>query len=374
MNACAARFREGVYGAPDLAAAVVDDWRSRLATGRVSARMSRKHRDGTGTDYSEHIDACLARAEAALTRAQRPNKQAAREAADALHEADLSLELVVRLFRESLAAQGKRKLRSSWAETLRELEAYEAHKNRFIRHNLRLVVSIAKQYRASGLSFLDLLQEGNLGLIRAVEKFDHTLGYKFSTYAVWWIEQSMVRAVRGQSDVVHAPDSLVQKMRKLERAQHGFEIAHGRPAALDELPEMADTTPEDLDAMRTAVMPSLSLEAPVPGTDDVRVADALADPMIEDPLGAIDTTEVRRILDGMIETLPQREREIIQRRFGLIGDDTQTLEQVGAHLGLSRERVRQLERGALDLLREQLDRLGPMDASIEPLPLLSARA
>jgi RNA polymerase sigma factor (sigma-70 family) len=163
-------------------------------------------------------------------------------------------------------------------------------------------------------------------------------------------------------------------MRKLERAQHGFELAHGRPPGPDELPELQGTTPEDLDAMRAAVMPSLSLEAPVPGTDDVRVADALADPAIEDPLGSIDTTEVRRILDGLVETLPEREREIIQRRFGLIGDDTQTLEQVGTHLGLSRERVRQLERGALDLLREQLDRIGPLAASIEPLPPLAARA
>jgi RNA polymerase sigma factor (sigma-70 family) len=372
MDLHAGSFRSHVYGSPDLAAAIVDDWRDRLATGRVSARMSRHHRDGSGRDHGIQVDACLERAEAALRRAQPPNRAAAREAAEALEEADLSLELVIKLFRESLACTDPRRLPASWKAAQGDLQAYEEQKNRFVRHNLRLVVSVAKQYRGRGVSFLDLLQEGNLGLIRAVEKFDHSLGYKFSTYAVWWIEQSVARAARSQSDGVHAPDSIVQRARTLERAEQLFELTHGRPAAAEDLAALEGTTVEEIDALRTTRRRSVSLEAPVAGADDVCVGDALADTRLEDPAARVDRDQIRRILDGLVTALPPRERQIIQRRFGLIGNDVETLEQVGGHLGLSRERVRQLERGALGLLREQLERIGPMQASLEPLPPLEA--
>ena len=372
MNEHSQHFRDTVYGAPDLAAAIVDDWRRRLANGLVTARMSRRHRDGTGTDYATQIDSALGCAEQALRRAQPPNRSAAREAAEALADADLSLELVTRLFRTSLATRSARSLPRHWREARHHLDEYEQRKHRVIRHNLRLVVAIAKRFQSSGLSFLDLIQEGNLGLIRAVEKFDHTLGYQFSTYAVWWIEQAMVRAVRSQGELVPAPDNVVQKRKSIERAVANFELTYGRPPGPDELPDTAGATLTELDALRATGMSSVSLEAPILGTDDLLLRDSLPEEREQGPIDSIDRDQVRHLLDGLIRGLSEREQQIIQRRFGLLGE-RETLEAVGQELGLSRERVRQLEHRAIQQLRETLDQTGDLAASVEPVRRVGTR-
>ncbi|MEZ4215884.1 MAG: sigma-70 family RNA polymerase sigma factor [Myxococcota bacterium] len=351
MRARAARFRELAYALPDFASAIVDDWRARLEEGHVTGRMSARHRDGTGTDYSGEIDAALARAEAELCRAQAPNAAARARVASALHDAGLSLELVVRLFRASLAARERRRLPAAWREAARELDRHAELKNRFVRHNLRLVVSIAKGYRGRGLGFFDLIQEGNVGLIRAVEKFDHELGYKFSTYAVWWIQQAIARAVRVQPETVQTPTHVAQRAARVERAQAAIFAREGRRATAEELAARARTSAEEVEVLRTARAHTVSIEAPVAGTDSLQLADLLADEEAGSPVDDLDRERIAHVLWNAIEDLPDRERTILRYRFGLETGDAETLEQVGQRLSLSRERVRQLERGALAALR-----------------------
>lgn len=366
MNEHSARFLDLVYRTPDLAAALIDDWNARLQSGRVTARMSRHHRDGKGIDYSKTVDRCMERAQAALERAQPPNPKAADEAAEALHEADLSLELVACCFRDSLRSARGRRLPRAWKEASRELDEYQRHKTRFVRHNLRLVVSVAKPYKGRGIPFLDLVQEGNIGLIRAVEKFDHTLGYKFSTYAVWWIEQAVARCVRAQSQLVSTPEPMRQLDARLDRVRERFELQCGRAPSIDELAEQAGASREDVVAALEHRRRVVSLESPIQGTESLTLTDSLADEQVEDPIDGVDEGRVRSRLDPLIDALPPREREIVRRRFGLAHDETETLEQIAGRLSISRERVRQLEIHALELLREQIGHDADLRSVLQP--------
>ena len=258
---------------------------------------------------------------------------------------------VVRLFRASLAARERRRLPAAWREAARELDRHAELKNRFVRHNLRLVVAIAKGYRGRGLGFFDLIQEGNVGLIRAVEKFDHELGYKFSTYAVWWIQQAIARAVRVQPETVQTPTHVAQRAARVERAQAAIFAREGRRATAEELAARARTSAEEVEVLRTARAHTVSIEAPVAGTDSLQLADLLADEEAGSPVDDLDRERIAHVLWNAIEDLPDRERTILRYRFGLETGDAETLEQVGQRLSLSRERVRQLERGALAALR-----------------------
>jgi len=364
MRASAQRFREHAFALPDFAGAIVDDWRARRDAGRVTGRMSSRHRDGTGTDYSAAIDGALERAHAELCRAQAPNASARARAAAALMEADLSLELVVRLFRASVAARSRQRLPARWRAAERELECYSALKNRFVHHNLRLVVSVAKSYRNGSLSLFDRIQEGNVGLIRAVEKFDHELGYKFSTYAVWWIQQAIARAVRLHADSVGTPAHVAQRAARVDRERDAIFATEGRRATSEDLAARLRTTTDEIEALRSSRMRSLSLDTPLPGTDSLELADTLADEAAPSPLDELDRDRVGDVLRAAIDSLPQRERTILRFRFGLETGDGETLEQVGQRLALSRERVRQLERGALAALRARSE-VAPLAVCLE---------
>ena len=235
-------------------------------------------------------------------------------------------------------------------ELLHLIDAGDEAKRRFIQSNLRLVVSIAKRYRATGLSLLDLVQEGNLGLIRAVEKFEHTRGCKFSTYATWWIRQAITRAVADKGRTIRVPLHMLDTVRQVNRSVSRLHEALGREPTVEELARDAHLPAAAvLDAQR--LLPdSISLSAPL-GDEEGELGDLLEDGDAEVPFERADAAVRADAVRAALGTLSEREQRVLTMRFGLGGSAPRTLEQVGHDFRLTRERIRQIEAKALTRLR-----------------------
>jgi len=372
-----------IYALPAAARLLVERWNLRRERGHVTAALSAHYRDGSGKDWSPKIDRAMAR----LTRMleERGDLSVEDDAGvdaritAAMRRAEIAFEVVLELQTQlDEAAEDILQARSfglvdatarGRLDAAREaLERLDAAKQTFVVHNLRLVIKHAKRYRNMGVPYLDLIQEGNLGLIRAVEKFDYRRGFMFSTYAVWWIEQALVRAIQNTARTVRVPSHIYEIQIRAGRVREELRKEFGRMPERAELAEALEIDVDELDRVTSSMQPIASTHAAIGGTDDLTMEDLLADEDAADPVEDVNLGELRQLLSSAVEALDARERQIVECRFGLHGESPMTLQQIGERMSLSRERIRQLETRALGRLRESVKPLGLGPCIDRPLP------
>jgi RNA polymerase primary sigma factor len=281
-------------------------------------------------------------------------KTAGDTAAQKKPELDLTVEPSLDSLRLYLRAIGRVELLTAEEEVdlAKRIERGDmAAKRHMVEANLRLVVSIAKGYLGRGLSFLDLIQEGSLGLIRAVEKFDYRRGYKFSTYATWWIRQAVTRAIADKARTIRIPVHMVEKLNRVAHVERQLVQRLGRePEPAEIAAELKCSVREVRDILRVAQLP-VSLEKPIGDEEESELGDFVADDTVESPFESASENLQREDIRKALDALPEREREVIELRFGLRGSEPLTLEEVGRTFGVTRERIRQIENNTLKKLQ-----------------------
>jgi RNA polymerase primary sigma factor len=273
-----------------------------------------------------------------------------------LLNAEEEVALAKRMEAGQFAAEQLRESRDGLSEEQRrELEGLiedgDAAQEYLVRANSRLVISVAKKYIGRGVHFLDLIQEGNIGLIRAARKFEYRRGHKFSTYATWWIRQAVSRAVADQGRTIRVPVHMGDQINRLRRVSTQLTQEYGREPTTHELADALETTPDKIDNLIEISRRPISLETPIEEDADSEFGDFIEDKSSPQPTDVVTHNLLREHLEQVLARLPEREAHILQLRYGLLDGETHTLEEVGHKIGVTRERVRQLEAQALNRLR-----------------------